>query len=180
MKPRREKSLLGDNKMKIQKSFIIILSILILCIFLFVDYGFCQEKEEQEKKTEETQSTFKKVQEINPLYDYNPEGRRDPFYNLIKGKKQRKETETGVKPFMINEVKLKGIVVFHGIYSAMVVSPGGKSYTLYEGDKLIDGKVTEVGDDYVKFVKVLKSPIMLQKTKEIIKRIKYKEGQDID
>ncbi len=122
-------------------------------------------------------NSFKNISDSNLLYNYDPQNRRDPFYDLLKGlKAAKKKVQKGVKPFYITEIQLTGIIGFKGQYSAMVVTPEGEAYSIKKGDKLMDGVVEEVGADYVKFIQVLKSPIMLKKTREIIKRINIDEN----
>ena len=121
--------------------------------------------------------SFKKISDTNLLYHYDPQNRRDPFYDLLRGlKAAKKKVQKGVKPFYINEIQLTGIIGFKGTYSAMVVTPEGEAHSLKTGDKLMDGVVEKVGPDYVKFIQILKSPIMLKKTREIIKRINMDEN----
>ena len=51
---------------------------------------------------------------------YNPEGRRDPFWNLLQGKsvKENREAIEGIAGLMIDELELEGIIfrprVFQG------------------------------------------------------------------
>ena len=46
-------------------------------------------------------------------FSYNPEGRRDPFWNLLQGKsvKENREAIEGIAGLMIDELELEGIVL---------------------------------------------------------------------
>jgi len=150
-------------------------------ILFFTGSGFCLPQKVKKKNNNFTKSTsenrFRKISDSNLLYNYNPQNRRDPFYDLLKGlKAAKKKVQKGVKPFYISEIQLTGIIGFKGRYSAMVVTPEGEAYSLKAGDKLMDGIVDSVGADYIKFIQFLKSPIMLKKTREIIKRINIDEN----
>jgi len=121
---------------------------------------------------------FQKISDSNLLYNYNPQNRRDPFYDLIKGLKSRKKkAQKGIKPFYISEIQLTGIIGFKGSYNALVVTPEGVAYTLKDGDKLLDGQVIKVGSDFIKFRQTLKNPIMLKRTRDIIKRLNMDENK---
>ncbi len=158
-----------------------ILSIFIIILFTGTGILFSKNVVKKEKNkvkpVKVAPESFKKISDSNLLYDYNPQNRRDPFYDLLKGlKAAKKKVQKGMKPFYITEIQLTGIIGFGGEYSAMVVTPEGEAYSIKKGDKLMDGVVEEVGADYVKFIQVLKSPIMLKKTREIIKRINIDEN----
>ena len=159
-----------------KKKFIVIFIILFLMVSVF---SFSQKEKAKVNTLNKTEpvKSFKKISDSNLLYNYNPQNRRDPFYDLLKGlKAAKKKVQKGVKPFYITEIQLTGIIGFKGSYAAMVVTPEGDAYSIREGDKLMDGVVEKVGPDYVKFIQILKSPIMLKKTREIIKRINIDEN----
>ncbi len=155
-----------------------IVSIFVMLIFLSMSGVSAVQKTEKKAPIEKpANNSFKNISDSNLLYNYDPQNRRDPFYDLLKGlKAAKKKVQKGVKPFYITEIQLTGIIGFKGQYSAMVVTPEGEAYSIKKGDKLMDGVVEEVRADYVKFIQVLKSPIMLKKTREIIKRINIDEN----
>jgi len=53
---------------------------------------------------------------------YNPEGRRDPFWNLLQGKsvKENREAIEGIAGLMIDELELEGIVFAQGSFKALL------------------------------------------------------------
>jgi Tfp pilus assembly protein PilP len=149
-------------------------TIFLLIFLLIAGISIAQNK----KKPIPEDSGFTKISDSNLLYNYNPQNRRDPFYDLIKGLKSRKKKfQKGIKPFYISEIQLTGIIGFKGSYNALVVTPEGVAYTLKDGDKLLDGQVIKVGSDFIKFRQTLKNPIMLKKTRDIIKRLNMDENQ---
>ncbi len=148
--------------------------IFILIILFTVGIVIPQNK----KKTKKTAPAFTKISDSNLLYNYDPQNRRDPFYDLIKGLKSRKKkVQKGIKPFYISEIQLTGIIGFKGKYNAMISTPEGQAYTLKEGDKLLDGEVIKVGSDFIKFRQTLKNPILLKRTREIVKRLNMDENK---
>jgi type IV pilus assembly protein PilP len=69
-----------------------------------------------------------------PVYTYNPIGKRDPFAPLIT----KSETKTimarpPLERFNVNEFKLTGIVWGGFGYNAMLESPDGKGYFVHVG-----------------------------------------------
>jgi len=59
----------------------------------------------------------------------------------------------------------------------MVTTPEGETFTLRKGDKLLDGEVTEIGKDFVRFRQLLKSPIMLRNARDVVKKINSPEEE---
>ena len=59
----------------------------------------------------------------------------------------------------------------------MVTTPEGETFTHRRGDKLLDGEVTEIGKDFVRFRQLLKSPIMLRNARDVVKKINSPEEE---
>lgn len=78
-----------------------------------------------------TQGTATVVEErLQPVYSYNPEGKRDPFTPIISREDQK--AKSGDRPplerYSVYDFKLTGVVWGGFGYSAMIESPEGKGY----------------------------------------------------
>jgi Tfp pilus assembly protein PilP len=106
-------------------------------------------------------------------YKYDPQGRRDPFMNLMKqtadtGPKTR---PPGMKGFLIQEVALKGIVKTPKGFTAMLQGPNGNSYFVASGDRLFDGVITAIDAATVTFRQEVTDPLSTVKTREVKKTL---------
>src|SRR5512147_2271032 len=88
---------------------------------------------------------------------YNPEGRRDPFWNLLQGKsvKENREAIEGIAGLMIDELELEGIVFAQGEFKALLKGPDTRPYVVGIGDKVYDGEVVAMDKNSVSFKKSL-------------------------
>jgi type IV pilus assembly protein PilP len=82
-------------------------------------------------------TTAPPVQEVQPepIYAYNPAGRRDPFTPIIvkEEKKALIGSKTPLERFPVSEFKLAGIVWGGLGYHAMLEGPDGKGYFVRVG-----------------------------------------------
>ncbi len=69
------------------------------------------------------------------VYNYDPQGRRDPFLSLIQEAKEkpRKKGATPVENFDVSEIRLIAIAWDNQQYYAMITLPDNKSYTVRKG-----------------------------------------------
>jgi hypothetical protein len=110
-------------------------------------------------------------------YTYNPQGRRDPFINLLKsvaGKPSDTVRPSGIAGFVINEVHLRGIVENpsgSGKYIALLLGPDGKTYFPRVGQRLYDGVITAIDAVTVYFRQEVTDPLSPEKTKEVKKML---------
>lgn len=74
---------------------------------------------------------------------YEAKGRRDPFAPLV--------IASGSKGLTIGSAKLVGVIQGRETPLALVETSEGIGYILKAGDTLGDGRVTEIGVDYVSF-----------------------------
>jgi Tfp pilus assembly protein PilP len=74
---------------------------------------------------------------------YEPKGRRDPFAALVLA--------SGGKGLTIGSAKLVGVIQGRSSPLALVETSEGIGYILKAGDTLGDGRVTEIGVDFVSF-----------------------------
>ncbi len=110
---------------------------------------------------------------------YNPEGRRDPFWNLLQGKsvKENREAIEGIAGLMIDELELEGIVFAQGTFKALLKGPDTRPYIVGIGDKVYDGEVVAMDKNSVSFKKSLTVALAGQKDRVIIKTLNPEEEE---
>jgi len=110
---------------------------------------------------------------------YNPEGRRDPFWNLLQGKsvKENREAIEGIAGLMIDELELEGIVFAQGSFKALLKGPDTRPYVVGIGDKVYDGEVVAMDKNSVSFKKSLTVALAGQKDRVIIKTLNPEEEE---
>lgn len=117
------------------------------------------------------------TEENNFVYD--PGGRRDPFWDMLKGKtfKNIRKSKEGIQGLMIDELELEGIVYVKGSFAALCKGPDNKAYIIKKGDMLYDGEVLSITRKKVVFRKHLTIALGGKKYK-IIERILDPERED--
>jgi type IV pilus assembly protein PilP len=116
-------------------------------------------------------------QELQPDptgYNYNPQGRRDPFVSLLKPVSADQGVKTrrpGMEGFLIQEVALKGIVRTPKGYTAMLLGTDGKSYFVQQGQRLFDGVVTKIDATAVTFRQEITDPLSTVKSRDVRKTL---------
>jgi type IV pilus assembly protein PilP len=116
-------------------------------------------------------------QELQPDptgYNYNPQGRRDPFVSLLKPVSADQGVKTrrpGMEGFLIQEVALKGIVRTPKGYTAMLLGTDGKSYFVQQGQRLFDGVVTKIDATAVTFRQEITDPLSTVKSRDVKKTL---------
>ncbi len=112
---------------------------------------------------------------------YNPEGRRDPFWNLLQGKsvKENREAIEGIAGLMIDELELEGIVFAAGEFKALLKGPDTRPYVVGIGDKVYDGEVVAMDKNSVSFRKSLTVALAGQKDRVIIKTLNPEEEEEL-
>jgi hypothetical protein len=108
-------------------------------------------------------------------YTYNPQGRRDPFVNLMKAAVPKDTNKpSGIAGFTINEIHLRGIIEHpsgSGKYIAVMLGPDGKGYFPKAGQRLYDGVITAIDAATVYFRQEVTDPLSPEKTKEVKKTL---------
>jgi type IV pilus assembly protein PilO len=107
-------------------------------------------------------------------YNYNPQGRRDPFVSLLKPVSADQGVKTrrpGMEGFLIQEVALKGIVRTPRGYTAMLLGTDGKSYFVQEGQRMFDGVVTKIDATAVTFRQEITDPLSTVKSRDVRKTL---------
>lgn len=111
-------------------------------------------------------------------YGYRPDGRRDPFTNLVAsgtdplvaGRKAE-----GLAGFTVGEISVRGIMQSRGLLIAMVHGPDDKTYLIHQGDKLADGVVKNVTPQGLVVVQDVSDPLSVQKHREVRKLLRSLE-----
>ena len=108
---------------------------------------------------------------------YDAAGRRDPFVSLAR---TGATPGTGVRPagprgLLIAELSVRGVVQSQGRFLASVVGPDKRTYTLGNGDQLLDGSVKVISEEAVVFVQDVTDPLSPITQREIRKPIRSTE-----
>ncbi|MBE0460335.1 MAG: hypothetical protein IBX60_01690 [Candidatus Aminicenantes bacterium] len=148
-----------------------ILSFLVSLIVIFLSF---EELFSQEKKFQESQLPQMTQEKIAP--SYNPEGRRDPFKDLLAGRELKEKTgKEGVPQMSIDDVVLIGIVKAKGKFTAIIRGAQGFPYYLKVGNTFVDGFVLSINDSKVIFRKTNDRGVPLLRPRDITKEIKPEE-----
>ncbi len=110
-----------------------------------------------------------------PNYSYGPDGRRDPFLNLItRGTDARPIAARGSRPeglpgILVDEVVVRGVLKTRDGWIAMIGLPSGRTHTVRAGDRLMDGTVREITAQAVVLMQEVNDPLSLEKQREVRK-----------
>lgn len=114
------------------------------------------------------------------VYSYNPQGRRDPFLNLLsRGDSLRPDDRPeGLAGELVNDVTVRGIVQTSEGFVAMLLSPENRTYIVHVNDQLLDGAIKAITVDAVVFSQDVNDPLSLIKQREVRKTIRaLQEGK---
>lgn len=111
-----------------------------------------------------------------PNFQYSPEGRRDPFVDLVnrgtdnvRGNNASAKRPEGVAGLETNALTVRGILQSRGAWLAMVAGPDGKVFTVRAGDKLFDGVIRTITATTVVILQEVNDPLSLEKQREVRK-----------
>lgn len=104
-------------------------------------------------------------------YRYDPQGRRDPFQSLVgpTPKIQPGQRPPGVPGFLIDEMKLQGVVQTKQGPVGMISGPDNKGYLIRIGDKVLDGEVIRITPSSVVFRQEVNDPTRIERYREVVK-----------
>lgn len=96
---------------------------------------------------------------VPPGYKYESRGRRDPFINPVPKPVAPKAVEvamvrpSGAKGLLLSEVQVIGVISSSTlkVSRAVLLGPGGKTYSVNKGDSLFDAVVKDIQSDGVVF-----------------------------
>jgi len=140
-----------------------IVLISILCLLL--PLGACTKEPVSVKKSREKRAKTVEVKEEQPqdvedviqdqFYEYDPQGRRDPFLSLVKitkdDKKKIRPNASPLESFSVEEIRLLAIASDRDEGYAMILLPNQKTFTIKKGMVLglEGGKVEEISAERV-------------------------------
>ena len=114
-----------------------------------------------------------------PNFQYNADGRRDPFLDLVKrgsevvrGANASAKRPDGVPGIETSALVVKGIMQSRGAWLAMVTGADGKVHTVRAGDKLFDGVIRTITAQAVVILQEVNDPLSLQKQREVRKLLR--------
>ncbi len=111
-------------------------------------------------------------------YTYEPDGRRDPFLNLLGTGPEvpagpRGEGAAGLS---VAEITVRGVVQSRGELLAMIQGPDNKTYIVHEGDKFVDGTIRSVTPQGLVIIQDVNDPLSLVKQREVSKLLRSIEA----
>jgi type IV pilus assembly protein PilP len=112
-------------------------------------------------------------------YSYQPQGRRDPFVNLLgTGTEPRTaggKRGDGPAGMTTAEISVRGILQSRGALVAMITGPDGKTYVVHQGDKLQDGTIKSITPQGLIVIQEVNDPLSLVKQREVTKLLRALE-----
>ncbi len=150
---------------------------LILCLVLGGVAGFALAAQEEKPAAAAPQPAASLVENLpGPTFSYDPEGRRDPFKNLMAGRDvKEKPGSGGLSQLAIGDMTLIGIVKSKGRLTAIVSGPQGFPHFVKAGDRFADGYVFSIQETQAVFRVTSEKGIPLMRPKDIVKEINPEE-----
>jgi len=110
-------------------------------------------------------------------FTYQPDGRRDPFLNLLGmgGEDTTSKKGEGAAGLTVAEISVSGVLQSRGELIAMVQGPDKKTYIVRQGDKFLDGTIKSVTPQGLIIVQEVNDPLSLVKQREIRKLLRTLE-----
>jgi type IV pilus assembly protein PilP len=111
-------------------------------------------------------------------FTYNPEGRRDPFVNLVLRGVDSAPTGkriAGLAGLGTAEVSLRGTLRSQGAFVGILEGADNKTYIVRAGDRLADGSIRTITADSMVIVQQVTDPLSLQKEQEVRKLLRQTE-----
>ena len=113
-------------------------------------------------------------------FAYNPEGRRDPFVNLLRRGTGVDQSSLGPRPSGLKglgtgEVTLKGTMASKGAYVAILQGSDARTYVVHQGEKLLDGTVRSITADSLVILQQVNDPLSKETQREVRKVLRQTE-----
>jgi Tfp pilus assembly protein PilP len=109
-------------------------------------------------------------------YTYDPNGRRDPFVNLLlRGSDMRQSgavRPAGLPGQLVGELTVKGVIKGKAGFVAILQASDNKTYLGRPGDRVMDGSIKSIAQDAVVFSQDVNDPLSLVKEREVRKTIR--------
>lgn len=117
------------------------------------------------------------------VYEYNSQGRRDPFAPLVAAaevEKKKQKRSAAIENYEVSDFKLVAVLWTAGGYYAVITLPDGKSYTVREGSKLglHSGTVYKVTKENIIIREQLRDYKNTLITKDTTLKLRGKEDDD--
>jgi Tfp pilus assembly protein PilP len=114
-------------------------------------------------------------------FTYNPDGRRDPFTNLIGSgggdtRPAAGRRGDGAAGLSVGEISVRGVVQSPSGLIAMVQGPDNKTYIVHQGDRLLDGSIKSITTQGLVCIQEVNDPLSLVKQREVSKLLRSLEG----
>jgi Tfp pilus assembly protein PilP len=112
-------------------------------------------------------------------YTYQPDGRRDPFLNLLGTGNEPQNTgrrADGAAGLTVAEIAVSGVLESRGALIAMVQGPDKKTYIVRAGDRFVDGTIRSITPQGLTIVQEVNDPLSLVKQREIHKLLRSLES----
>ena len=111
-------------------------------------------------------------------YTYRPDGRRDPFQNLLGTGSEKNlisRKSDGPAGLTVGEISVRGVMQSRGSLVAMIQGPDHRTYLVHSGDKLLDGTIKTVLPQGLVIVQEVNDPLSLIKMREVRKMLRSLE-----
>lgn len=114
-------------------------------------------------------------------FTYNPEGRRDPFVNLVRRgtgvdlKAAAGSRPSGLKGLAASEVTLKGTMASQGAYVGILQGSDARTYVVRPGQQLFDGTVRSITADSLVILQQVNDPLSKETQREVRKVLRQTE-----
>jgi len=104
-------------------------------------------------------------------YTYQANGRRDPFLSLLgvgADARQGRRVE-GPAGMSVADITVRGVLEIRGTLIAMIHGPDNKTYTVHQGDKLLDGTIRAITQQGLVIVQEVNDPLSLVQQRDVRK-----------
>ena len=106
-------------------------------------------------------------------YNYDPNGRRDPFLTLIGPTNDIKSKKNeGAAGMAVAEISVRGVLESRGKLVAMVKGPDNKTYIVHQGDRLLDGSIKSITPQGLVIDQEINDPLSVVKQREVRKLLR--------
>jgi Tfp pilus assembly protein PilP len=110
-------------------------------------------------------------------FDYDPDGRRDPFVSLVRRGTDTTRSTTGTRGpglggLETGEVTLRGTVQSGNSYIAILAGADNRTYIVRVGDRLLDGTIGSITANAMVILQQVSDPLSLDKQQEVRKTIR--------
>jgi type IV pilus assembly protein PilP len=111
-------------------------------------------------------------------FNYNPEGRRDPFVSLFRrgvDARTNGPKVAGLGGLGTAEVSLRGVLTSEGAFVGILQGVDSKNYIVRVGDQLSDGTIRSITRDSMVILQQVNDPLSLEKQREVRKLLRQTE-----